>query len=614
MPMGGILGLWNRDGRPVDAGLLHRLGQTLAHRPGVQTIAAPSGADLQVAFDGRLDNRDELLARLDRTHRLDAASPDHLIAAAAYRTWGTAFAGRLEGDFAVAVFDPAERRLVLARDALGVRPLHYFVARDLVLVASEIRAILAHPSVTTSPNEDVLADYLINLFADDATSGATFFSGIHSVPPSYVVRVTADAVEASRYWDFDPSITLPIRTIDEAAEGFREQFTRAVGRRIRSAGPVAISVSGGLDSSAIFCVAERASRHAGGPPIVGCSYTVADGSPSDEKRYLTEIEQALGVSIHRWSDLPTGTLEGSRDGIRHLEVPALDTRWTGTLAYYRAIRDLGATTVLTGHWGDQFLVQDGFFADLARDGRWLTVARTLAEYRHWQGEGAGDVWRNVPRTIVRELLPARALAGVRRVKGAHVDPDRAAWFTSSLVERALAVRHRVVDRTPRGRAHARGLYRQARSGYHVFGMEWHHKLAAMHGMDAAFPFLDRQLIAFLMAIPGEFLTWQGRPKGLLRVALRDALPQAIAERRSKADFSEEVNAETVQDYDKLVAQVYAGGQAVARGYLRRAATDAAARLAEAETCTLSWAITDVLALELWLEEFFGDRTEASDHA
>ena len=613
--MGGILGLWNRDGQPVDVAILRRKRETMAHRRDVHVLAVTSPGT-HVVCDGRLDNREELVDRLALRYDVDTRASDGALVQAAYREWDRGFAAHLSGDFATAVFDAGRRTLLLARDALGVRPLYYYATPTLLVFASEIKALLAHPAVVTRPNEDVLADYLFNLLATDGDRGATFFADVRAVQPSHLVAVTAGEIRETRYWDFDPSVQLPVRTIEEAADGFREHFTRAVRRRLRTPGPVAISVSGGLDSSAIACTAAPLSGQQGGPPVFGCSYTVADGLPSDEKQYLGDIERMHGLTIHRWQDLPTGLIEGSREGIRHLEMPGLDTRWTGTLAYYRAIRDLGARALLTGHWGDQFQVEDGFLVDLLCRGRWIRAWRDGREYRRWKDHGAGDVARNLPRALARHLLPAAVLRGLQRVRGrGDGSHDLEEWYTPAFMARGRAALMRPQPEPPAGPAHARALYRQARSRYHVLGMEWNNKLAAMHGFEVAFPFLDRDLIGFLMAIPGELVTWQGVPKGLLRVALRGILPPAIAERRSKADFSLDVNTETAQDYGKLVAEVRAGGRAAALGYI---SSDAVRRLdhtpaADADTCTLSWALTDVLSLELWLQAFFGDRTGA-EHA
>ena len=610
--MGGILGLWNRDGRPADPSLLTRLRGTMPHRREVDVLVAGS-MGTHVAFDGRLDNREALIERLALRYDVDTRAPDGALVQAAYREWDDGFAAHLNGDFAAAVFDAGRRMLLLARDALGVRPLHYYVSPAAVIFASEIKPILAHPQVRTSPNDDVLADYLLNYFAAEDTQGVTFFTDIWSVLPSHVVRVTADAVRSSRYWDFDPNRRLPVRTIDEAAEGFREHFTRAVQRRLRASGPVAVSVSGGLDSSAIFGVAETLRRTHGGPRVIGCSYTVADGLPADEKAYLAEIERVYGVRIEQWRDLPGGVIDGSREGVRHLEGPLLEARWTGTLAYYNAMRALGATTLLTGHWGDQFLVDDGFVPDLLRSGRWAMLRRWLRNYTRWRDDGAGDP-RGLVTVVLRELLPAWGLDLVRRAREfKRVPHDLESWYAIEFRQRAEQARRRRPAEGRSGTAHARAIYRMARSRYYVLGMERQHKLAAMHGMEVAFPFLDRDLIAFLMAIPGHIVTWNGVPKQLMRHALRDVLPEGIAGRTTKADFSLDANTETAQDYDKLVAGLKHG--AAARYLTPQAMRDTGRFRPEpgADTATLSWALTDLLGLELWLGEFFGDR-EWSDHA
>jgi asparagine synthase (glutamine-hydrolysing) len=608
--MGGIVGLWNRDGRPVDEAVWCRMRQTLAHRQDVAGLAIPSER-LSIAFDGRLDNRDEL----------PEAGTDGEVALAAYRAYGDEFAVRLSGDFALAIFDPARRSLILARDPIGVRPLYYHVTPDVVLFASEIKAILAHPAVRTRPNDEVLADYLFNLLAADDTRGVTFFEDVFAVLPAHVATATEHRVVTKRYWDFDPAQRVAVRTFEEAAEGFREHFTRAVHRRLRPRAHIAISVSGGLDSSAIFCTAETLRRKHGGPALDGVSYIVPDGRASDEKAYLAEIERMYGVAITKWIDLPQGTVDGSVEGIRHAEAPMLDARWSGTLAYYHAIRALGATTLLTGHWGDQVLVEHGFLVDLLRRGAWQTAWRDFSEYRRWKDHGAGDIGRNLPRAVLADVLPAPLLAALRSAQrrlDERGQRELTAWYTPAFRDKgreALRRRSAAGPEQAFPTAHARAIYRQARSRYHVQSMEWNNKVAAMHGMDAAFPFLDRDLIAYLIALPGELQTHRGIPKAVLRQAMKGVLPEAIASRRSKADFSADVNAETAQDYDKLVARLGAGTRAAAFGYARADAANHTVRPSpDADTCSLSWALKDLLSLELWLEEFFATPTEHSDHA
>jgi asparagine synthase (glutamine-hydrolysing) len=151
------------------------------------------------------------------------------------------------------------------------------------------------------------------------------------------------------------------------------------------------------------------------------------------------------------------------------------------------------------------------------------------------------------------------------------------------------------------------MYRTARSRYHVLCMEWNNKMAAMHGMDAAFPFLDRDLMALVMSMPGEIVMRNGEPKALLREAMRGVLPEAIRTRTTKADFSHDTNREAADDYDTLVECLRAG-RAAAFGYVDASSMPLLDRHRpdpSADTATLTWAMTDLLALELWLARYFG---------
>jgi asparagine synthase (glutamine-hydrolysing) len=152
------------------------------------------------------------------------------------------------------------------------------------------------------------------------------------------------------------------------------------------------------------------------------------------------------------------------------------------------------------------------------------------------------------------------------------------------------------------------MYRAARSRYHVLGMESNNKVAAQHGLEIAFPFLDRDLIVLLMGLPGEMIAWKGVPKGLLRTALDGIMPDRIVRRASKADFTQLINEGIARDHHRLVECLASGRAAVAFGFLKPEALTMVAQArpsADLTTCTLSWALKDLLSLELWLQQFFG---------
>src|SRR5688572_8387812 len=149
--MSGIVGLWNLDGRPIDPCVAAQMRNTLAHRgdPDALFVSAAGGGvgGTRIAFDGRLDNREELLGAVD----LPSGSPDAAIVLAHYQRFGRDCVARLDGDFALAIFDAAQQTVLLARDPIGVRPLYYHATATTLAFASEVKAILAHPTFGARP-------------------------------------------------------------------------------------------------------------------------------------------------------------------------------------------------------------------------------------------------------------------------------------------------------------------------------------------------------------------------------------------------------------------------------------------------------------------------------
>lgn len=629
--MSGIVGLWNLDGRPVEESLLDRMSARLAHRGPdgegrwvagpvglacqqfrvtpesareTQPLVDPSGAVL--VFDGRLDNRAELLERLKDTSGMAHDVPDPALILAAYHVIGARVAEWLAGDFALALFDPRSPQLLLARDAIGVRPLYYCHLQRTVLFASEIKALLAHPDVSSKPNDELLANFLLARVYDHS---ATFVAGIRSLPPAHAAVVTPTGLTTRRYWDFDPSARIRLGSFQDYADAFRHVFGQAVQRRLRSRHPVAVSVSGGLDSSSILCLAHTLvrTRQPAAPPVLGASYTSRAGSPSDEQAFLLEIEQAYGMPIHRVPLGPMALLDHARQLTWHVEAPFLDEQWGNTRRFLQTVNRLGARVLLTGHWGDQMLFPQAYLVDLVRRLRWRTAYAHLREFPRWMTDADPRWFRNrFVKDLVKYHLPAawfQVLRGLRdRCK------QDAPWYVKTFRERALRSCWSRPPPTPRfSTVHGQSLYDEIRIGHHVLCMEWENKVAALHGLEMAFPFLDRDLLTFLMGIPGEVQTHQGVPKALLRHALQGVLPEAIAQRRWKADFTDLVNDGVERDYPQLIRCLDAHPRVAEFGYVNehalRTHLDRLRAGLSGSTCASAWALSDLLGLELWLRTF-----------
>jgi asparagine synthase (glutamine-hydrolysing) len=565
-----------------------------------------------VVFDGRLDNREDLLGSLKDSYPVSSSSPDPDLVLAAYEAFGDRFPERLLGDFALGLFDPARRQLLLARDVMGIRPLYYCRILDTFLFGSEIKALLAHPEVSIKPNDDTLANFFLANVRDPEM---TFFEAISSLPPAHMAFLTPQGFTKRRYWDFDSAGSIRLSSFGEYAEGFRHLFEQAVRRRMRSAHPIAVSVSGGLDSSSILCMAERlTSREPGIPKPLGISYISAEGSPSDERGFLIDIENRYGSRIHRVPFGPAELVEGSKEAVWQLEVPWLDEQWENIRVFHSTIQHLGARVVLTGHWADQVLFPSGYLIDLFRCLEWRKVREHLNEFTVWQTDADPRFFsRGFLISLVKYHVPRALYPLARRVR---VKRDRP-WYSKALHRRAF--RHawqQPVNGWTGPSVHATSLYEQVRSAHQVLCMEWNNKMAAMHRLEMTYPFLDRDLLSFLMAVPGEVLTWNGVPKALLRAAMRDVLPEAIVNRRWKADFSHLVNETVKREFHRLIRCLDYQGEAVERGYVRADVIKKNVEVLHGRlsgpTCEVAWRLSDLLGFELWLRVFFrksGNGTE-----
>lgn len=570
-------------------------------------LVSPSGT--VVWFDGRLDNREEL------THLCPprAADPERVCDAAfvlgAYEHFGDRFVTRLNGDFALALLDVSRQQLILARDVMAARSLYYCPLPGRLLFASEIKCILADPGVSASPDEDSLAELVLDYWCDGER---TCFNGIYSVPPGQLVLASGDRIERREHWTFDPSRQVRYRSFDEYRDNFKSLFEQAVRRRLRSAHPVAIEVSGGVDSSSIFCQAGTIVRDEALPVrLHGVTLTYPPESAAHEDEFLAEIETRYDTPITRIPVSQYRFVEHADATVRQLEAPGVVSH---TLAQiFETARHAGCRVLLSGFFGDQVLSDRGYLVDLARAGRWLKIRHDLREFSAWMTDADADgVARDFRSRVIRGLPPrwlfrvVKGMAGPRRARTRHPP-----WFTARFRERAFA---RASQRFPAPRrfasAHAEQYYRHTQAGHYANYVRSERVIGEMYGVEISYPFRDRDLVAFLMAIPGEIVNWRGVPKGLLREALSGVVPDAIRNRRWKADFTAIENDSLRQGCADLARLVPRDGLAVCAGLvdgdILHESLGSLVPAGDAHGVAPGWRLTDVVGLELWLRNFFSD--------
>jgi asparagine synthase (glutamine-hydrolysing) len=561
-----------------------------------------------VWFDGRLDNRADLLTRFTPATPGVASLSDAALTLAVYDRRGADFAGELNGDFAVAVLDESQRRLILARDIMASQSLYYCVVQGVVLFASQIKSVLADRRVTAAPDEDGLAELVLDYWCDDER---TCFKGIYSVPPGHAVIVSPDRIERRAHWTFDPARQIRYRAFEDYCDHFRTVFAEAVRRRLRGASGVAVAVSGGLDSSSIFCQAAQLQRQESPHfTLLGVSMTFPAGTAADERGFLEEIERSYDMPITKLPISEYHYLDHVDCAVTALDTPGQTS--ASDLEIARTARRAGCGILLSGFFGDQVLSDRGYMVDLVRGRRWLDVRRHLRNCAAWSIDVEPDFFRREFWSHATRGLPPRWLvrSGRRLLRHLRAKGRYPPWFTEAFRRRAI---ERSAQRFKHARRfasfHAEQLYRHVTAGHYINSVRCERAAARIHGVDVRYPFRDRDLVAFLMAIPGDIVNRRGVPTGLLRQALAGILPDAICHRRSKADFTALENRAMRRDVIRLEALLRSQCLAAQAGFVDSSALahlpSTFDRLSDNDDAgSPGWLLTDLAGLEIWLRRYF----------
>ncbi len=547
-----------------------------------------------LAFDGRLDNREELGLSL-RLDRPLAELGDPALVAAAWLAWGERSLERLLGSFTLVLFDATTQQLLLARDPMGGRSLAWSASDRWFLAATDEAALLGHPEVDDRLDEARLARYFaLDVPGDDRT----FHRGVRQLLPGEWLRVGPDRLDRGRFWQprFHAS---PTRRPEERAEELAATLAEAVRCRLRGVGRPAVLMSGGLDSTPIAAFARAALPT--GSRLDALSWVFPGHPRADERRLIEAVDRQLDLTPH-WL---AGDDAGPRLDLDSWPVhPATPEQNPYRLLHeraYGAAEGLGARVLLSGMCGDQLWTgSETWLTDFLARGRVGTAVADLGWHLR-RGELA--------RAVGGSLLPFgwRLERSARRARA--VRP----WLT----EKAQAL---LPEATSSGWAAAFPRPRQALSlldSTNGHGLAVERYWASRFGVEVRYPLRDRRLIELALSLPTEDLYRRGETRPLLRRALRGRLPASVLGRQGKATFVE-----------LLVDGVYRGSRDVASGLLfrrdalwpeliERAPVEAAWREGSADLPgVLLWL---ALSVELWLdrrgtaraldpgESFFPDR-------
>src|SRR5437773_3265887 len=496
-----------------------------------------SRSGVVITWDGRLDNRAELISEL-RTS-LGINSPDVEIVSAAYDNWGPKCFGKLVGDWALSVWNPLDRSLILAKDPIGPRHLFYSFDNKQASWSTILEPLVQFAGKTFEISEE----YIAGSFAHLSATHLTPYVGIHAVPPSSSVLIRPRQHKVEKYWDFDPGKSIRYRTDAEYEEHFRTVFATAVRRRLRSDRPVLAELSGGMDSSSIVCMADIviARGEAETPRLDTISYYDDSNAVLDERPYFTMVELKRGrVGYHIdlgarrqikkdeahskerfWLHFESDQLAATPDSNRTLW-PELFER------YAPYMRTEGYRVTLSGIAGEA--ATGGFVPAPTLELQNLLVRARLFRLAHQLRAWA--------RKMGKPALPLlwEALRGFSRYSATYPwAPDALCpppWFQPGFVERNKAA----LLWYPSRLALFGGLpsfQNQIQLLNHTRKFLAYRNLWAELLREIRYPYLDRDLLEFACAIPREQMVGVGRRRFLMKRALAGIVPDELLNRKRR---------------------------------------------------------------------------------
>lgn len=555
--MCGIVALIS-PGLPIDAGLLATMRDRLVHRgpdngaswidergrvglghrrlaiidtshDADQPMTSPrSGAVL--VFNGEIYNYIELRDELKGKGYRFSTRSDTEVLLASYDAWGTDCVTRFNGMFAFALYEPAKKQLLVARDRFGEKPLFIGRGRFGTLVfASEMKAILAHPLVSADENPRALERYGTGRWYEDDEQ--TFFDAIERIPPAHAAIFSSDGREIRRWRYWTPDYDNPVDVdVDEAVRRFSDLLDNSLRMRLRADVPIGSSLSGGLDSSVI--VGRMARQRAAGQFTQNTFSACFDNDPTmSEGPDIDAVVEHTGVNSYRVTPSPEGLKAESRRLHWHQEEPFLSASIYLQWCVARLAGQHDTVVLLDGQGADELLggYQYHFPAhqlDLVDQGKWFSALReTLRFTRRLQA--AGERFENVTRRFnpgvaltpeqlrVHMQTPSAVAAGPYSVGVATARPGHRFRRTVSeaLNYNSLPMLLRYADRN-----------------------------AMAFSREARLPYLDHELVDFCIRLPDGLLTRNGWQKWILREAASNAVPESVRWRADKVGYAAPLDA------------------------------------------------------------------------
>jgi len=628
--MCGICGIVNFDrSEPVDPDLVERMTTAMVHRGpdddgyfveanagfghrrlsiidlggGKQPIFNEDGSIL-IVFNGEIYNYAELTAKLTGLGHTFQSRSDTEAIVHAYEQYGDACVDHLRGMFAFAIWDRRCKRLLVARDRLGIKPLYFYQCDGFLAFASEIKSLLQIPAVSRVVNPEALEPYLTLRYVPGPQ---TMFKGISKLQPGHLLVMDAHGVRIRKYWDLKYRRDEGISSEDYLGR-FQELFEESVKLRLVAEVPLGVFLSGGLDSSAILAVM---SKLRGRERIK--TFSVGYEVPSTQEDSVNEFEyarlaaKAFGAEHHEFKLTAADFRDSLTDLVWYLDEPLADDSCIPLYFIARLARK-HITVVLSGEGADEILAGYGIYK------RMLAIEAAYEQFPRltpWVARNLASVF---PGQVVQRYARWASLPMEERYRGVSMGMPTA--LRCELLGRQAgqtaaddAFRF-CFEAVPKKDVLNRMLYADAKIWLPDDLLLKADKMTMANGLELRVPFLDHKLVEFAATLPAHLKLKGSTGKFLLREAMQNVLPKRIIN-RSKKGFPVPTESWLRGDLKDFVHDTLLASNAACRGYMEPRVIERIVGEHERGTENRRQELWTLLVFEVWHKLFIGRHAEVT---
>ncbi|TWU56924.1 Asparagine synthetase [glutamine-hydrolyzing] 1 [Rubripirellula tenax] len=555
---------------------------------------------VRLVFNGEIYNFQTLRRRLEGTGHSFATHGDGESIVHLYEDLGTDCFSQLNGMFAIAIWDAARNRLVLARDRIGQKPLYYAVKDDRLVFGSELKCLATVPGVCNEIDPAAVDEFLTYQYIPHP---GTIWKGVRKLEPGHYAVYENGELSVHRYWNFDPSVERPIGA-REAQERLRELLTDSVKLRLQSDVPLGSFLSGGIDSSLITAIAQSQSSDPVNTFSIG--FPIAD---FDETKYAAQVAEYLGTKHTRFEVTPSG-VDIIDKLVWHFDEPFGDSSAVPTW-YLSELTKREVTVALSGDGGDEL------FAGYERyQALWLSN-KLQRMFPIQKIPGIGLIQRlpdsNKRRSVIRRgkrFLEALGQPTARRyLNWLQIFPEslRASMYTDDFVSSLPDSDPFAFLDSVWARSKGRDVVTRASTSdilsYLPCDLCTKVDIASMgHGLEVRQPLLDYRVVEFAASLPVGMKFRGRRGKLILQDTFGSMIPSSIFTRK-KMGFGIPIGAWFRDELKPMVHDTLLADDAKIAPIFRKEAVAEMVRSHETSEQNHGYRLWNLLILEKWLRQW-----------